>query len=364
MVAYRKSRGVAPCTHDIVASNTDDTASSPLGQSSASPANSNDFLDSDESDNWEDERDIVEDANITRVRLSSKHRKFEAPLVEDHPLPRTARLDRRPPAPEAPERPHHAPDFSSIEGTSDSYERYPAALDPRYAHSPPPVPGQWPCQPPPMDYAHYAHAGAPLVPYAHVEPYGCSHPYASHYGYPGHASPGYSSLSHNCSYFSEPRSLPYHYPIGPPGIATLEEDRFKKLEQLLQTQKEELLAMEKVRQSKLEMEKRDAEAELRRIIDERRAAQLVADAASKAKVEAEMEALRKAKALEAEHKVELDKQKAAAEKYRKEVEANKRDEDSRKGAVKFKDGVGRKFTFPFKVCKTWQVCHHPCNASI
>lgn len=205
-----------------------------------------------------------------------------------------------------------------------------------------------------MEYAHspYAHAGAHLVPYGPVDANGYPSPYAGHYGYLA-PSPGYSTLSYSGSYLSEPRSLPYHCPLAPSG---LDEDRFRKLELLLHTQRDELVAMEKVRQAQLEREKKEAEEELKRIMDERKAAQLVADAAAKAKAEAEIESIKNTKALLAEHKLEMEKQKATAEKYKKEAETTKKDEDSKKGAIKFKDGVGRKFTFPYRSCKTWKVC--------
>lgn len=148
-------------------------------------------------------------------------------------------------------------------------------------------------------------------------------------------------------------------PWNHPGLQALEEDRFKKLELLLQTQRDELVAMEKLRHSKLEKEKREAEAELQMIRDERKAAELVANAAARAKEDAEAEADKRTRILIAEHEVEMEKQKAAADKYKKEAEANKKDDDSKKAPIKFKDGVGRKFIFPYKICKTWQVsCSH------
>lgn len=49
---------------------------------------------------------------------------------------------------------------------------------------------------------------------------------------------------------------------------------------------------------------------------------------------------------------ELEKAKKAAE----EEAAKLKPSDAPKAPIRFKDAVGRKFNFPFHLCKTWKVC--------
>lgn len=87
----------------------------------------------------------------------------------------------------------------------------------------------------------------------------------------------------------------------------------------------------------------------------------IADATKKAKEAAEKTAEEKAKKAkeESDKKLEeLKKKQEEAEKKKKEleelVEKNKPTPDSLKAPIKFKDAVGRKFSFPWHLCKTWK----------
>jgi chemotaxis protein histidine kinase CheA len=114
------------------------------------------------------------------------------------------------------------------------------------------------------------------------------------------------------------------------------------------------------------------EAEKKREADEKAAAELraaqekkkkeeIAEASKKAKEEAEgkaKEAAEKTKA-EADKKLEeLTKAKEESEKKKKELEEtikkNAPAPDASKAPIRFKDAVGRKFSFPWARCKTWK----------
>ena len=59
-------------------------------------------------------------------------------------------------------------------------------------------------------------------------------------------------------------------------------------------------------------------------------------------------------AAEAETKAKAARE--AEEQKRKEEEAAK---NVKKKPLKFRDAVGRKFSFPFELCNTWEVCSRP-----
>ena len=87
----------------------------------------------------------------------------------------------------------------------------------------------------------------------------------------------------------------------------------------------------------------------------------IAAASKKAKEDAEKKAEEAAKKAKEEHEkklAEAQKAKEESEKKKKELEdeiaKNKPTPDSQKPPVRFKDAVGRKFSFPFAVCKTWK----------
>jgi hypothetical protein len=87
-------------------------------------------------------------------------------------------------------------------------------------------------------------------------------------------------------------------------------------------------------------------------------ATLKAEVEARAKLEAERKAAEAAKLAE-------DEAKKADKLYREKVWEETKDkiEDQKKNAekapVKFKDALGRKFSFPFHLCQTWTVCGIP-----
>lgn len=117
-----------------------------------------------------------------------------------------------------------------------------------------------------------------------------------------------------------------HSPPSPPSPIKSEEE--KRIERLAE---QRLLIMEE-----------------RRMEEERRA---------KEKREKEEKAEREAKAkAEAEAAEKAKKQKEEEERKKKEEEAAK---NIKKKPLKFRDAVGRKFSFPFELCNTWEVRSHP-----
>lgn len=122
---------------------------------------------------------------------------------------------------------------------------------------------------------------------------------------------------------------------------TTDADKIEKLEKLILKQKEE-----QVEKEKAAAEKAAAEA----------AAAALVEATKKAREEAEKEAADKAKAAKEGHEKELAEAKAAAEAAKAEAEALKPKEEKH-APIRFKDAVGRKFNFPFHMCKTWKVSH-------
>ena len=78
-----------------------------------------------------------------------------------------------------------------------------------------------------------------------------------------------------------------------------------------------------------------------------------------AKVKAEAEKKTKA-AEDAMKKAEADKKKADEDKAKAEAEAKALSAPSdKKKPIRFKDALGRKFSFPFHLCQTWGVSHIP-----
>ena len=94
---------------------------------------------------------------------------------------------------------------------------------------------------------------------------------------------------------------------------------------------------------------------------EKRKKEEIAAASKQAKEDAEKKAAEASKKAKEEHEKKLKEAEAAkaeAEKKYKEAEAEaeklKPAPDMTKLPIKFKDAVGRKFSFPFHLCKTWK----------
>jgi len=168
---------------------------------------------------------------------------------------------------------------------------------------------------------------------------------------------------------SPPAAAPAPAPAAPAGPS--EEDKFKTLQALLISQEADRVARENERFAV-------AEAKLAKELADKLAAEALAAATKKAKEDAEAEAGQKAKDAAEKHKKALDEAKAATETAKKgeeeakaEAEKHKPGDDAGKGPIRFKDAVGRKFCFPWAVCKTWKVpssstfeCELPTNPEL
>jgi hypothetical protein len=145
-----------------------------------------------------------------------------------------------------------------------------------------------------------------------------------------------------------------------------EEDKLEALQKLIIEHNKQQLEREKKQLERMEKDLKAKEA-----LEEKAAAQKKANeeknkelkaAAEKAKLDAEKEAAKKA----AEEKEKHDKEIEEAKKKAAELEAGKKKaeeeaaklrptDDMLKSPIKFKDAVGRKFSFPWHLCKTWKV---------
>lgn len=145
-----------------------------------------------------------------------------------------------------------------------------------------------------------------------------------------------------------------------------EEDKLEALRGLIEKHNKEQLEREKKAEEKAKKEADEKEKQARAAADAKKAAEEkekeLKEAAKKAKEDAEKEA--KKKQDEEKEKwdklMEEQKKKAAEleEKKKKLEEENKKlkpGDDMLKPPIKFKDAVGRKFSFPWHLCKTWKV---------
>lgn len=115
------------------------------------------------------------------------------------------------------------------------------------------------------------------------------------------------------------------------------------------------------RAAREEKERATLAAQKQREVEEQKKKDEIAAASKSAKEGAEKTAAEAAKKAKEEHEKKLKEAKEAkekAEKKQKELEEEakklKPDADSLKGPIKFKDAVGRKFSFPFNLAKTWK----------
>jgi hypothetical protein len=167
-----------------------------------------------------------------------------------------------------------------------------------------------------------------------------------------------------------------HPAVSPPlsFSSSAEEDKFNKLQQMLLAQEKVRMAREDEREARLEAERKAAAAKVAKEEAEKKAAEALAEATKKAKAAAEAEAETKAKTAAEEHKKALDEAKAAAETAKEAEEAAKKAEEVAKkeaaaakppeAPIKFKDAVGRKFSFPWQICKTWKVSCESSKSSL
>ena len=138
-----------------------------------------------------------------------------------------------------------------------------------------------------------------------------------------------------------------------------DDNHYSKLEALILAQKEEQIAREKAAAAKAAEEKAAADAKIAKEAADKKAAeeaaQAILDAAAKAQKDAETKAEEAAKKAQEEHDKKVKELEAAAEAAKKEAAEAKGPGDEKKPPIKFKDAVGRKFSFPWHLCKTWKV---------
>ncbi|KAL9085504.1 MAG: hypothetical protein Q9165_007549 [Trypethelium subeluteriae] len=142
-------------------------------------------------------------------------------------------------------------------------------------------------------------------------------------------------------------------PPPPPPPEKKDDSDYKELKELLQKMEEDRIKREEeVRAREL------AQAEAKKKAEE--AAAALEAAASNARKEAETKAEEEAKKAKEEADKALEEAKKATEDATKDAEQAKKDLEAatapkEEKPIKFKDAVGRKFSFPFHLCKTWKV---------
>ena len=163
-----------------------------------------------------------------------------------------------------------------------------------------------------------------------------------------------------------PYGPPSHHGTPAPPAAEKEEKKEKvddvaKFEALLAKHEEARMAWEKEWIAKREAEAAEKAAEAAKAEEEKKRKQELADATAKAKKDAEEKAKAAADKAKEDHEKKLKEAQTAkeeAEKKQKELEdaaeKSKPAPDTLKEPIKFKDAVGRKFSFPFHLCKTWK----------
>ncbi|KAI9772249.1 MAG: hypothetical protein M1840_000998 [Geoglossum simile] len=171
-----------------------------------------------------------------------------------------------------------------------------------------------------------------------------------------------------------PQQSPHSGPTPPPPVESSKDDeKFARLEQLILDQKKEAEEKEararKVAEEKEAAEKKAAEELAARKAAEEAVAKAAADAAAAATAVAKeaAEAVAKEAAEVAEKRLAEEsaarkaaeeaaaKASAAAEAAAAEVAAATKPKAEKKKPLRFKDAVGRKFSFPFHLCQTWAV---------
>ena len=130
-----------------------------------------------------------------------------------------------------------------------------------------------------------------------------------------------------------------------------DEEKLARLEKLILAQKDEMLKREAAAEEARISAAKAADEAAKKVANEKKAhaeaAALLLEAAKKAREEAEKKAAAEAEATRLKHEKALAEAKAEfLEKLEKAREAE---------PLNFKDAVGRKFVFPWRVCNTWTV---------
>jgi Membrane protein involved in colicin uptake len=225
-------------------------------------------------------------------------------------------------------------------------------------------------------HGHSPYAGSPfhheMMPYAPNAYYNYRDPYSLVQGMVPHSYfPSYPQVPSppQPEVASPPASTPAPAPAPPPADAAKDE-AIARLEKLILDDRTEREAKEAARMAAIEREAAEAAAKAQQLAHDRKIAEeaamlaradaekKAAEDAAKAKEEAEKAAT--AAASEAAATAQATAAAAAAE-------ASGKPAPEKKKPIKFKDAVGRKFSFPFELCSTWQVsCSRflPSHASI
>ena len=318
--------------------------------------------------------------SASRPRTSNRQRPLvEAPQPEDARRPSyrrriTHERIRNVPAP----RSHHSPPSTEPESVDahDEWQGDARGLQHgrQYAH-------YAPVGYPPAQYQTFpSHSVVPAGHHQQVIPFGfpgyqvspgrtAPSYFATHHTMPPHGGAPYSPPGGYYPYapqsFPIPPAMPpqamYHpYPVyspppvvntpPPPPDTSKDDEKFARLEKLLLDQREEQAAKEHAAEMAAAEKAAKAEAEAERAKEIKTASDKAAKEA-KEKADQEHEAAAEKAAQEAE-KAAKDAEKAAAE-----AEAAKPPPapPEKKKPIKFKDAVGRKFSFPFHLCCTWSV---------
>ncbi|SMR54998.1 unnamed protein product [Zymoseptoria tritici ST99CH_1A5] len=222
---------------------------------------------------------------------------------------------------------------------------------------------------------------APYHPPPGMPPYGAypGMPGYPPYGYPGHAwSPPPPKAASPPPKEPAPPPPPPPPPVPDPAIKEIQEllkaktkaddstsaansDEIKRLKDALEEYKASKAKIEQAWLAEKEADIAAKKAEKERAEEEKRRKQELDDARKKAKEDAEDKAKAEAKKAKEEHEkklAEVEKAKTDSEAAKKALEEEiakaKPTPDSQKPPIKFKDAIGRKFSFPFALCKTWQ----------
>ena len=230
--------------------------------------------------------------------------------------------------------------------------------------------------------SHYPFPPQPRMTagYGHEVAYPASTPYNHYMSYPMPALPAQPA----------PQPIHYHYPpvyTPPPAnptppaaapaaaataaaAAAADADAYEDLKKMLLADKADREAREKAAKQAEEEKLAALEAAKKRAEDIAKAAETAAaDAKTEAeKIAAEEQKKLKAEAEEAAAKAKADAE-AAAKKYEEEKEAAVKAAAAaaaipaeKQKPIKFKDAVGRKFSFPFHLCRTWEVSWGRCRS--
>ena len=131
---------------------------------------------------------------------------------------------------------------------------------------------------------------------------------------------------------------------------------------MIKSFEDEKIARERAALAKIEADRAAAEAKIIKELEDRKRAEELSAATKKAKEAAEKEADEKAKKTKEAHEKAIEEAKKKADELEKkkkdledEVKKNKPDPDDKKAPIKFKDAMGRKFSFPWRICKSWKV---------